>query len=149
MGIHLTDLDSLPEAIVAAAHLARRTAERAYNPYSGITIGAVAITRSSASYTGTFMENASFGSTVCAEQAALLAANASGDRDVSGVVVVGGDPRIAAKGSACTPCGNCRQFIWEVAQAQGRDIEVYALNLSLDQVLLCTISELLPYPWGR
>ena len=47
---------------------ARRAAEKSYSPYSNFKVGAAVVGGSGKVYTGTNVENASFGLTVCAER---------------------------------------------------------------------------------
>lgn len=123
----------------------------AYNPYSGsgYVVGAAVENSDGSQFSGTFMENASFGMTVCAEVAAVLAANSAGHRDIVRIAVVGGYPSQNEPGPPCTPCGRCRQVIWEAAKINRREIEIYCADLSLTNILLTTSGELLPLAWGE
>lgn len=145
MPIRMTGMAQLPDKIQDALKLARRMSERSLNTYSGNCVGAVAISRSGEQFEGAFVENASYGVTICAEPAAFLAANTAGVRDIVTVMIVGGDPRIEGPGQPCTPCGRCRQFMWEFVCESGHDIELYCADLRLESILLTTLSELLPY----
>jgi cytidine deaminase len=148
MGISLTLDAGFPAAAKGLLELAQRTGKNAYNPYSGYMVGASVETTDGSRFAGTFMENASFGLTICAEPAAILAANSAGRRDIVRMAVVGGNPARPDAGPPCTPCGRCRQIIWESARLNGRDIEMYCADLSMTNILLVTSEELLPYAWG-
>lgn len=86
---------------------ARSAAEMAYAPYSNFRVGAVAVTDDGRRFTGVNVENAAYGSTICAEGAALAAAAAAGVRQVD-TVAVG-----CLDAAECYPCGNCRQLMRE------------------------------------
>ena len=68
------------------------------------------MTRGGEVYTGTNVENASFGVTICAEQGAVAAAVAAGRREFVAIAVAGPD-----EDRPCMPCGRCRQMLSEFA----------------------------------
>ncbi|MCB9959203.1 MAG: cytidine deaminase [Rhodospirillaceae bacterium] len=139
----MDDLDLLAAARAAAAN--------AYAPYSGFAVGAAVRTRSGRIHTGTNMENASYGLSLCAEAAALACAVAEGDFQVVAIAVVGGRRDTSGgliAGGPVTPCGRCRQLLKEAADAAGGDIRVLAANADLTEVLETTVSALLPHGFG-
>ena len=90
--------------LIGAAESARRNA---YAPYSGFKVGAAILTQSANVFTGTNVENASFGLTMCAERAAVAAAVLAGERDFVSIAISteGAEPAV--------PCGACRQVLAE------------------------------------
>ena len=48
----------------------------------------------------------------------------------------------------CTPCGGCRQAIFEAAQLSGRDVEIICANGAGDQVERHRICKLIPHGFG-
>jgi cytidine deaminase len=149
MAIALSLGPGCPPKVHDLLEVAKATSLNAYNPYSGYRVGAAVETGDGSRFNGTFMENASFGMTVCAEVAAVLASNSAGYRDIIRIAVVGGRPSQGGPGSAFTPCGRCRQVLWETSRVNGREIEVYCADLSLANILLTTSGELLPLAWGE
>ena len=112
--------------------IAEKAAAKSYSPYSKYKVGAALLAKSGKVYTGTNVENSSYGLSLCAERSAVVSAVSSGERNFTAIAV-------AAKGSrGCTPCGACRQFIYEF----GEKIEVVCKEKGKIQIK--KISELLP-----
>ena len=80
---------------------------RAYAPYSGLSVGAAAITTDGRVVTGCNVENASYGLTLCAECGLVSNLHSSGGGQLAAVSVVAGD------GRPLMPCGRCRQLLLE------------------------------------
>lgn len=100
------DRDVLARLVTAA----RAARERAYAPYSNYKVGAAILTKSGAVFTGTNVENATYGATICAERSAIAQMVASGEREPIACAVATGGPR------AGSPCGICRQVLREFAR---------------------------------
>jgi cytidine deaminase len=81
---------------------------------------------------------------VCAEPAALLAALSDGVRTFAAIAVVGGDPAARTVGRPVTPCGGCRQRIYDVTGGSATNIRVICSDLALERVLDVRITDLLP-----
>jgi len=94
------ELQRLYNAATAASHLS-------YSPYSKFPVGAAILTRDGEVYSGTNVENVSFGLTICAERNAVAQMVAAGRRDIRAVVVY--TPTV----TPTTPCGACRQVLAE------------------------------------
>ncbi|HTW90278.1 MAG TPA: cytidine deaminase [bacterium] len=139
--------DRLSKSELRLLKAARSVMKNAYNIYSGFQVGAAVRTSTGKVYLGTFMENASFGLGVCAEVAAILAANTDGEAGIESIAIIGGKPE-SKRGTVVTPCGRCRQVILEASQVAGTDAEVICSNKDMTQVLRTTISELLPHAFG-
>lgn len=143
---NLTDLEAVDAALVEEA---QRAARNAYAPYSGFAVGAAVRTRSGNLYTGANLENASYGVTMCAEVAALMAANSAGDFDIVALAVAGLKFREPCEHELIvTPCGRCRQLISEASQIAGIDIPVFCCSGALRDIRILRISELLPAAFG-
>jgi cytidine deaminase len=124
--------------------LAREAAARAYAPYSKFHVGCAVESTGGEVVTGANMENACYRLGLCAEQSALTAAqHAFGLAKVARLAVVGGSGNIV-----CTPCGGCRQTIYEAACLSGRDIEIICSSGDGSAVESHRIYELLPRGFG-
>lgn len=97
----MTDQELLAEALRARAS--------AYCPYSDFPVGAALLAESGEVYRGVNVENASYGLTLCAERVAVGAAVSAGERKFASLAV-------AVKGGG-SPCGACRQVLYEFAPA--------------------------------
>jgi cytidine deaminase len=98
----------IPAPLCRKLEKAARTAARAsYSPYSRFRVGAAVLAGSGKIYTGTNVENASYGLCNCAERTAIFTAIAAGERAVRAVAVY------TPTKTATSPCGSCRQVINE------------------------------------
>lgn len=104
--------------------------------------GAALRTKNGQTFIGANYENNAYDS-LCAEQVALASANAAGETDIVAIAVIGGiiDKKTA---DVATPCGQCRQFIFEAAHRQRHDIEVIMANSDRSKIIVASSSELLP-----
>jgi cytidine deaminase len=131
---------------------ARRAALRAYAPYSKFSVGAAVESVDGEIAVGANMENACYRLGICAEISALTAARqAFGLDKVKRIAVAGGHvgPDGALAGAApVTPCGGCRQAIYEAADLSGLDIEVISSNGDGTEAVTRTIRTLLPEGFG-
>lgn len=92
---------------------ARRALQRAYAPYSNFHVGAAVLTEQGDVFTGCNVENASYGLTNCAERSAIFTAvqqTAGKKLVIRAVAVVNGND------VPCSPCGACRQVIFEFGE---------------------------------
>ncbi|MDR3537118.1 MAG: cytidine deaminase [Acetobacteraceae bacterium] len=142
-------MDTLLPADQALARHALTASANAYAQYSGFAVGAAARMRNGAIHLGANLENASYGVAMCAEVSAITAANTSGSLDLEAIAVVGHrfTPPIVAD-QVVTPCGRCRQLIFEASQISGVDIRVISCSADLEQIDVSPISILLPSAFG-
>lgn len=120
-------------------------AEAAYAPYSEFRVGAALRFADGHIVTGTNVENASYGLSLCAETVAVARALGEGRR--GGLVEVAVTANGAASGSGVvTPCGRCRQVLHELADLGGTDPLV--LCVGPGEVREIRLSDLLPEAFG-
>ena len=122
----------------ALVELAFTMLDRAYVPYSRFPVGAALLCAGGTVFTGCNVENAAYGSTICAERTARVKAVSEGHRDdfVRLAVVGRGD-------DYCWPCGACRQMLFEFAP----DLTVLVARGDHEFVTL-PLRELLPHGFG-
>lgn len=88
---------------------AAKVMKNAHAPYSNFRVGSAILLTNGRIYSGCNVENASYGMTNCAERTAIFSAVAElGPKIEILAVAVTND-----KGVPCSPCGACRQVIYE------------------------------------
>ena len=109
-----------------------------YVPYSRFPVGAALLCDDGRVFTGCNVENAAYGSTICAERTALLKAVSEGCRTGWTAVAIAGSGE-----DFCWPCGACRQMLYEFAP----DLTVLVARSDHSFVKL-SLSQLLPHGFG-
>lgn len=108
-----------------------------YAPYSKYCVGCSLITPDGRILTGSNVENASYGLTICAERAAIFGAVSQGIKDFVAIAVATED----GKGA---PCGGCRQVIYEF----NPNIKVFMCDKDGNITNEFPLSTLLPHAFG-
>jgi len=121
-----------PEDLVARAIAARA---HAHAPYSNYAVGAALLARDGTVFTGSNVENASYGLTVCAERIAVFAAVSAGNHEFAALAV--------ATENGASMCGACRQVVREFSQ----DLPVHLASAD-GKFRTRTLAELLPEAFG-
>ena len=112
--------------------------ERSYVPYSKFPVGAALLCRDGTVFTGCNVENAAYGSTICAERTALLKAVSEGHTDDWQAIAIAGRGE-----DYCWPCGSCRQMLYEFAP----DLKVLVARGD-GEFVETSLNELLPHGFG-
>jgi len=129
-------MTELTKADLALLAFAREAQEKAYAPYSAFRVGA-AVFAGGEIYQGCNVENAAYGSSICAERGASMAAVLAGNTYFDAIAVVGDseDPTV--------PCGACRQFLAEfnpemrvVIGGRGDFVRVFTLDELLPEAFV-------------
>ena len=121
--------------------LAKQAAGNAYAPYSKFHVGAALQFADGSVVTGSNVENASYGLSLCAETAAVVKAMGEGRR--GGLLAVAVFTRDALE---ISPCGRCRQVLMELAGLDGGDPVIAAQGMG--DMRQWALSELLPHAFG-
>jgi cytidine deaminase len=106
-------------------------AERAYAPYSNYFVGAAVQARDGKVFEGVNVENAAYPLGVCAEKSALVKAVSEGYRP----------GEIAAIGITASPCGGCRQWLYEFR------IDEVTFRNAAEEIVTYSAADLLPDTW--
>jgi cytidine deaminase len=107
---------------------AEEISKRAYAPYSKFHVGAAVRTRDGRVFEGVNVENAAYPLGVCAEKSALVAAVTAGY----------GPGDFEAIGITASPCGGCRQWLYELRLAE------VSFRRASGELVTVTPAELLP-----
>ena len=110
--------------------------QKAYIPYSNYRVGAALLTENGEVFSGCNVENAGYSPTICAERTAFVKAISEGHQQFACIAVV-------SRGAG-SPCGVCRQFMFEFAP----DMKVILADLDGQVHLVTTVDELLPHGFG-
>jgi cytidine deaminase len=130
-------MHNLTQPDLALLAFAREVKEKAYAPYSGFRVGA-AVYANGEIFQGVNVENAAYGSTLCAERGAVMAAVAAGCTEIDAIAVVGDSE------APTVPCGACRQVMAEF----NPQMRVIAGGRT-DEVTVFGLDELLTEPFVR
>jgi cytidine deaminase len=106
-------------------------AARAYAPYSNYRVGAAVRARDGRIFEGVNVENAAYPLGVCAERTAIARAVAEGY----------GPGELEAIAITASPCGGCRQWLWEFR------LERVTFKHAGGDVVSYAPGELLPETW--
>lgn len=106
----------------------------AYSPYSGFKVGAALRSASGAVYSGCNVENAAYPEGTCAEAGAIAAMVAAGETRFVEVAVIG------ESAVPVTPCGGCRQKLFEFAAEGARIVMANTEGKTLEM----DVADLLP-----
>ena len=110
---------------------AREVAARAYAPYSRYLVGAVVVSRDGRVFEGVNVESAAYPLGICAEKSALARAVAEGC----------GPGELEAIGITASPCGGCRQWLWEFR------LDCVTFPNGDGEIVTYAPAELLPETW--
>lgn len=126
-----------PEELLDKAKQARALS---YSPYSHFAVGAALECADGSVFCGTNIENASFPLSMCAERNAIYHALMRGKKKEDFVSLA----IVADTDEPCSPCGACRQVLWELFPL---DAPIYLGNLK-NEIKHVTAKELLPFAFN-
>ncbi len=109
--------------------IANKAKSNSYSPYSNFRVGAVLVAKNGSLYTGTNVENSSYGLTNCAERTAVFKAVSEGETNFLAIAIASNLEEIIS------PCGICRQVLAEFMTADAKiilgddkQLKIYALK---------------------
>ena len=121
--------DDVRQTLIERALAVRRWA---YAPYSHYHVGAAMLADSGRIYDGINVENAAYGSSICAERTTLVKAVSEGERRFEAIAV--------ATDNGGSPCGACRQMLAEF----GLDLKILLIDGEGKVLRETTLRKLLP-----
>jgi len=113
--------------------------ENSYSPYSNFRVSAIVVMNDGREFVGVNVENAAYGSGICAERSAILSAVSNGYKkgDFKELYVMCDNDKIGM------PCFACRQVILEFFDKSSK---VVCINPKGEEIRL-TVNDLCPYPF--
>lgn len=121
---------------------AKSVRKNAYSPYSKYKVGAALLTQSGNIYCGCNVEDVSTRAGSCAERVAIFNAISNGEKNFEKILIIGGNSD--DKFDKITPCGTCRQMLFEFCSSDFEVINYYIENGN-EKIITHKLSDLLPY----
>lgn len=128
-------MEKIQEEFTKLYKLACNVKKRAYAPYSNFKVGAALKTKRGQIYTGSNVENSSFGLTVCAERIAIFKAVNDGIREFD-LIAICADKEVF-------PCGACLQVMNEFSPEMKIILKVKG------KIKVYKLKELLPFGFDK
>ena len=115
--------------------------DNSYSPYSHFRVAAILICKDGTEFKGVNVENAAYGSSICAERSAILSAVSNGYKkgDFKELYVMCDNDKIGM------PCFQCRQVFAELFD---KEMIVTCMNPKGETISL-PVKELCPYPFDE
>lgn len=128
------------------ARLAMEARGLSYSPYSRFAVGAALLAKDGRVFCGGNIENAAYSVCNCAERTALFKAVSEGAKEFAAIAVAGGADSLQPEDELplCTPCGVCRQALYEFT---GADLPVILVK-GKGEYEETTLGALLPRGFG-
>lgn len=121
--------------------------DNSYCPYSNFRVSCIIVMKDGTEIKGVNVENAAYGSSICAERSAIVSAISNGykpyDFKAMYCMVKNCNPKATNK-EIGSSCGACRQVIGELFE---KDALCYFINIH-GKTLICTVEELLPFSFS-
>jgi cytidine deaminase len=139
-------LEELSDQQALLVRKAIDAAGNAYAPYSGYHVGAALLLENGTIITGNNQENAVYPSGLCAERVALFYAGSQFPGVAVTSIAVAAMREGTLQEEPATPCGGCRQVLWEKESMGNTPMEVILYGSGRIQVI-GSASNLLPLPF--
>jgi cytidine deaminase len=97
---------------------ARDVKKFSHSPYSKFTVGSAVLLSDGSVFTGTNIENASYGLTCCAERVAIFAARSANKSPFAAIAISIGEDSSKMEKKHLVPCGACRQVMAEFMEME-------------------------------
>ncbi len=137
-------LDALDKDEQAAIKTALLAVENSYAPYSHFKVGASLLLENDETILGSNQENAAYPSGLCAERTALFSYGSSGIKSPIKIMAIIAFDKDQKQSDTCSPCGACRQVMFEYEQIQKKPYKViFCYDGHIE--ILNSSAELLPY----
>lgn len=123
--LKLLSLDEMSEGERRLVRKAIEATDNSYAPYSHFHVGAALQLENGTVFIGANQENAAFPVTLCAERAAIFAAQSQCPEQPITAIAIAARNAAGLLRKPITPCGSCRQVILEMEQRYKRQVSIY------------------------
>jgi len=139
-------LEDLSDSQVTLVKKAMDAAGNAYAPYSEYHVGAAVLLENGEIFTGNNQENAAYPSGLCAERVAIFYAGSQYPDVPARSIAIAAMQEGIFQEQPVSPCGGCRQVLFEKESQGGASLEVILYGSRKIQVLR-QATDLLPLPF--
>ncbi|MDG2331201.1 MAG: cytidine deaminase [Flavobacteriales bacterium] len=143
------DLNFLEDSDRSLLLKAIEISESAYAPYSNFLVGAALELSCGEIITGSNQENVAFPSGICAERTAFYYAGANYPNSKIVKVAVSAHSKQFDVNYPVSPCGACRQVMYEYESKQDSPIKVIMMGASGQVRIMQSIADLLPFTFNE
>lgn len=137
--------EELPENLLDLLLQAEAAAARAYAKYSRFQVGAAILMNNGNVVTGTNQENAVYPCGLCAERVAAFAASSLYPEVPFNKIAITAINPVEPLKEPVSPCGSCRQVLFEYEQKFGSPMEVILAGQEGPIYHFQSMATLLPY----
>lgn len=137
--------DEIPDEITRLLRIAQEAAGRAYAQYSHFQVGAAILMNNGEIITGNNQENAVYPCGLCAERTTAFAASARYPEVPFCKIAITAINPVSPLKEPVSPCGSCRQVLFEYEQKFGQPIEVILSGQEGPVYIFKSVADLLPY----
>lgn len=141
----LSDLDEKDQLLFVKA---KELLKDAYAPYSHFHVSAVASLSNGEIVIGTNQENIAYPSGLCAERVALFSVGANFPNETIDTLAITANGDLVDKNAILSPCGACRQVIFESEKRQKTPIRILILGMDGRVVEFQKSTDLLNFAFG-
>lgn len=147
--INILDDIELTNSQKNVINAAKKATSGSYAPYSHFKVGAACLLDNGEIISGSNQENAAYPSGLCAERTTLFYAMAKyPNAKVLKLAVVACDDKGNFSEDIASPCGACRQVIFETECRSKGPIEIILPTASNGNYIFKSIKDLLPFGFG-
>lgn len=139
-----SNVSELIETEASLLTVAKNAVEHAYAPYSKFKVGAAVLLENGETVHGNNQENAAYPLCLCAERVALFAAASLYPNVPVKTIAISAKSQNQVLDKPVTPCGSCRQAIYESEFRCKNDIRIVIQGETGDIYCVNTIKDLLP-----
>ena len=139
------DRSEIPDEIARLLTQAETAATHAYSPYSKFQVGAAILLNNGEVVTGSNQENAVYPCGLCAERTAAFAASSRFPEVPFHTIAITAINPVTPLTEPVSPCGSCRQVLFEYEQKFGQPVEVILSGQTGPVYRFRCVADLLPY----